>query len=360
VDPTRALENSGSVQSKLATLRPASRILARQRAAARHPEASLPELGAAPNFTDTEDWFNTAGGRPLSIAGLHGHVVIVDFWTYTCINCIRTLPFVEGLYSHYHRYGLDIVGVETPEFTFEQEAGNVRQAIHGDGITYPVVQDNSYGTWDAYQNQYWPAEYYIDAKGQIRHTHFGEGDYSQDETIVRELLTNAGAKRLPPRMTARAILPSNRLMTPETYLDPQRAAGFYQTLTRGTMSYKAPPPSQFFVNSWALNGRWTVGAQSITPAPTRLPTPASILGSVQAQNVYLVMTSDGNIPRRGRVLLGGKPIPAADRGTDVGRGGWFTVRKQRLYNLVKLPKDERVLLTVQLPHGIDAYDFTFG
>ena len=194
VDPTRALENSGSVQSKLASLRPASRFAARQQAAAKHPQSSLPELGAAPDFTDTQDWFNTPGDRPLSIAGLHGHVVIVDFWTYTCINCIRTLPFVKGLYSHYHRYGLDIVGVETPEFTFEQEAGNVRQAIHSDGITYPVVQDNRYGTWNAYQNQYWPAEYYVDAKGQIRHTHFGEGDYSQDESIVRQLLTAGWSK----------------------------------------------------------------------------------------------------------------------------------------------------------------------
>ncbi len=364
VDPTRALENSGSVQSKLASLRPPSRFAARQKAAAKHPQSSLPELGAAPNFTNTEDWFNTPGDRPLSIAGLHGHVVIVDFWTYTCINCIRTLPFVEGLYSHYHRYGLDIVGVETPEFTFEQEAGNVRQAVHSDDITYPVVQDNRYGTWNAYQNQYWPAEYYVDAKGQIRHTHFGEGDYSQDETVVRQLLTEAGAKRLPPRMTARAIIPSAHLGTPETYLDPQRAAGFYQTLTQGTMSYKPPASSEFGVNDWALSGRWTVGSQSITPAPAQTETqaqkPASIIGAVEARNVYLVMTSTGNVPRRGRVLLGGKPIPAADRGTDVGPGGWFTVRGQRLYHLVKLDKDQQVLLTVQLPHGIDAYDFTFG
>ncbi len=135
--------------------------------------------GKAPNFTDTQDWFNTPGDRPLTITGLRGHVVLVDFWTYTCINCIRTLPYVEGLYKHYHRYGLEVVGVETPEFTFEQEAGNVRQAIHTDGITYPVVQDNRYGTWDAYGNQYWPAEYYIDATGEVRHYEFGEGGYAQ-------------------------------------------------------------------------------------------------------------------------------------------------------------------------------------
>ena len=147
---------------------------------------SLPKLGAAPEFTGTQHWFNTPGGRPLTLAGLRGHVVIVDFWTYTCINCIRTLPFLKGLYATYHRYGLDIVGVETPEFTFEQDAGNVEQAINSDGMRYPVVQDNHYGTWNAYQNQYWPAEYLIDASGQVRHTQFGEGDYKQDEAAVRD------------------------------------------------------------------------------------------------------------------------------------------------------------------------------
>ena len=110
---------------------------------------SLKDLGTAPNFTDNQDWFNTPGDKPLTLAGLRGHVVLVDFWTYTCINCIRTLPFLKGLYAQYHKYGLDIVGVETPEFTFEQEASNVRQAISSDGIKYPVVQDNKYGTWNA-------------------------------------------------------------------------------------------------------------------------------------------------------------------------------------------------------------------
>ncbi len=134
--------------------------------------------------------------------------MLVDFWTYTCINCLRTLPFLKGLYAQYHPYGLEIVGVETPEFTFEQEAGNVRQAISSDGIKYPVVQDNKYGTWDAWQNQYWPAEYLIDAKGQVRHYQFGEGDYKQDEAAVRALLVDAGATSLPPPMTATAIMAS--------------------------------------------------------------------------------------------------------------------------------------------------------
>ena len=176
-------------------------------------------LGTAPAFTDNQDWFNTPGDKPLTMAGLRGHVVLVDFWTYTCINCIRTLPYLKRMYATYHRYGLDIVGVETPEFTFEQEASNVRQAISTDGIKYPVVQDNRYGTWNAYHNQYWPAEYFIDAQGKIRHIKFGEGDYEQDEAVIRQLLFEAGARHLPPPVTPGAIIPSKGLATPETYVD---------------------------------------------------------------------------------------------------------------------------------------------
>jgi len=315
---------------------------------------SLQDHGAAPPFTDTQQWFNTPGGRPLTLASMRRHVVLVDFWTYTCINCIRTLPFVEGLYSHYHRYGLDVVGVETPEFTFEQIAGNVQQAISSDGITYPVVQDNRYGTWDAYQNEYWPAEYLIDAHGEVRHTQFGEGDYKADEAAVRALLYEAGAHVLPPPMTAHAIMASANLGTPETYLNPQRAQDFEQPLIPGVSSYHASSDLQ--LNEFALNGRWNVGSESITP----LSSGAEIEGGVQARNVYLVMTSGGDVPRTGRVLLGGQPIPAADSGTDVGPGGYFTVRAQRLYNLVKLSADAQFLVTVQLPPGVSAYDFTFG
>ena len=213
------------MQKRLASLRPTSRFVTAQQKAVGKPVStaaerevaipgvktpSLTDLGTAPDFTDNQDWFNTPGDRPLTLAGLRGHVVLIDFWTYTCINCLRTLPFLKGLYAQYHKYGLDIVGVETPEFTFEQEASNVRQAISSDGIKYPVVQDNKYGTWDAWQNQYWPAEYLIDAKGQVRHVQFGEGDYKQGEAAVRALLADAGATSLPPPMTATAIMASAR------------------------------------------------------------------------------------------------------------------------------------------------------
>ncbi len=376
-DPTRALENSNAGQRSLVALRPESVFLKKQQQAdqkaaasktvAVATAASLPKLGAAPNFKNTEDWFNTPGDKPLSITKLRGKVVIVDFWTYTCINCIRTLPFVEGLYAHYHRYGLEIVGVETPEFTFEQEASNVRAAIKSDGITYPVVQDNRYGTWDAYQNEYWPADYFIDATGEVRHTQFGEGDYDKDETIVRELLTAAGAKDLPARMTAHAITPSNDLGTPETYLNPQRESGFVEPFSAGTNNYVGTKTLP--LNQWALSGSWTVKSQSISPGPAASEISASststahissISGSVQARDVYLVMTSGDGTPRTGRLLINGKPPTAAERGTDVRAGGYFTVVGERLYNLVKLTQDGQFTITVQLSKGINAYDFTFG
>jgi cytochrome c biogenesis protein CcdA/thiol-disulfide isomerase/thioredoxin len=369
VDPTRALENSSAVQKRLASLRAPSRFATAQKEASTKPvptpaerevaipgvtTPSLPDLGTAPQFADTQDWFNTPGNRPLTLSGLRGHVVLIDFWTYTCINCLRTLPFLKGLYAQYHKYGLDIVGVETPEFTFEQEAGNVSQAIHSDGIEYPVVQDNKYGTWNAWQNQYWPAEYLIDAKGKVRHYQFGEGDYKQDEAAVRALLADAGARTLPAPMTATAIMPSAGLGTPETYLDTQRQDNFVQQLRPGIKQYPGVTGS-LPLNHFALGGAWNASSESITSAASG----ATISGTVQAAHVYLVLTSAGNTPRQGRVLLDGQPIPNAHAGTDV-KNGVVTVTGQRLYSLVSFPDAEQFTFSVQLPPGVSAYDFTFG
>jgi cytochrome c biogenesis protein CcdA/thiol-disulfide isomerase/thioredoxin len=366
VDPTRSLENSSAVQNRLASLRPASGFATRQRLAAARPAAvpvnisipgvqtpALPKLGPAPEFTGTEQWFNTPGGRPLTLAGLRGHVVLVDFWTYTCINCIRTLPFLKGLYATYHRYGLEIVGVETPEFTFEQVAGNVQQAIQSDGLRYPVVQDNNYGTWNAYQNQYWPAEYLIDATGQVRHTQFGEGNYKQDEAAVRQLLYEAGATKLPPPSTARAMIPAAQLATPETYLNPDRAQGFAVAPRLGTHSY--PGVARPALNEFALRGSWSITHSAATPTISG----AAIEVGFQAANVYLVLTSAGNLPRQVRVLLDGRPISAREAGADVHAGS-LTVKGQRLYSLVALPSAEQRALTVEVPPGVSAYSFTFG
>ena len=369
VDPTRSLENSDAVQKRLASLRAPSRFATAQKEASAKPvptEAerevaipgvktpSLPRLGAAPEFTGTEDWFNTPGKRPLSLAGLRGHVVLVDFWTYTCINCLRTLPFLEGLYANYHRYGLEIVGVETPEFTFEQEAGNVEQAIRSDGIRYPVVQDNRYGTWNAWENQYWPAEYLIDAKGKVRHVQFGEGDYKQSEAAVRALLADAGASSLPSPMTASAIMPSAGLGTLETYLDTQRQHGFLEPPRPGIHEYPGVTGS-LPLNHFALKGAWQASSESIAPAAAG----ASISGTVQAAKVYLVLTSAGNVPRQARVLLNGRPLPAAHAGADV-KDGLVTVSGQRLYSLISFPAAQQFTFSVQLPPGVTAYDFTFG
>jgi thiol-disulfide isomerase/thioredoxin len=366
VDPTRSLETSSAVQNRLASLQPQSPFAVRQQEASVTPVASqagvsipgvktpsLPDLGSAPEFTGTERWFNTPSGQPLSLGGLRGHVVLVDFWTYTCINCIRTLPFLKGLYATYHPYGFDVIGVETPEFTFEQDAGNVQQAIQADGLRYPVVQDNQYGTWNAYNNQYWPAEYLIDADGRVRHEQFGEGNYKQDEAAVRQLLYEAGARKLPPPMTATAVMPSRSLATPETYLDDQRSQGFAVPLRSGVRSY--PGAGHLQPNEFALRGTWWVTDQSATPVGSV----ASIQANFLAAKVYLVLTSAGNIPRRGRVLLDGHPIADNQSGSDV-RHGVVTVRGQRLYSLVSLPTVEAHALTVELPPGVSAYDFTFG
>jgi thiol-disulfide isomerase/thioredoxin len=369
VDPTKSLENSSAVQNRLASLRPASRFLTAQKEASTKPvptEAerevaiagvktpALSDLGTAPEFANTQDWFNTPGNRPLSLAGLRGHVVLIDFWTYTCINCLRTLPFLEGLYANYHRYGLEIVGVETPEFTFEQEAGNVAQAIRSDGIRYPVVQDNKYGTWNAWQNQYWPAEYLIDAKGQVRHVQFGEGHYKESEAAVRALLADAGARTLPAPMTASAIMASAGLGTPETYLDTQRQVGFVQTIRPGIREYPGVTGS-LGLNRFALKGAWNSSSESIAPAASG----ASITGTVQAAKVYLVLTSAGNVPRQGRVLLDGRPLPDSHAGPDV-KNGVVTITGQRLYSLISFPAAQQFTFTVQLPPGVTAYDFTFG
>jgi cytochrome c biogenesis protein CcdA/thiol-disulfide isomerase/thioredoxin len=368
VDPTRSLENSGAVQKRLASLRPTSRFLTAQKEASVKPvptaaerevaipgvtTPSLSDLGTAPNFTGTEDWFNTPGDRPLSLTQLRGHVVLVDFWTYTCINCLRTLPFLKGLYAQYHRYGLDIVGVETPEFTFEQEASNVRQAIASDGIKYPVVQDNQYGTWNAYQNQYWPAEYLIDAKGQLRHVQFGEGNYKEDEAAVRALLADAGATSLPRPMTATATMASAGLDTPETYLDTQRQQNFVTPVLSGVRRYQGA--KTVGLNQFALKGIWWGTSESLSPVGIT----SSITGGVQAAKVYLVLTSNGNVPRQGRVLLDGQPIPNAHAGADV-KNGVLTVTGERLYSLVSFPTAQQFTFTVELPPGVSAYDFTFG
>src|SRR5262249_44608551 len=191
VDPTNTLETSRTARAQLASLRGHQ---ARQAVGLRQAGAGqrLPVLGAAPEFIGTQKWFNTPGNAPLALHGLRGRVVLVDFWTYSCINCIRTLPYLNAWNAKYAGKGLTIIGVHTPEFPFEHSAANVGAAINQNGIRYPVVQDNRYATWNAYNNEYWPAEYLIDDRGRIRLADFGEGEYAAKERAIRTLLAEAG------------------------------------------------------------------------------------------------------------------------------------------------------------------------
>ena len=220
----------------------------------------LPALGEAPRFTDTEDWFNTPGERPLTLASLRGGVVLVDFWTYTCINCIRTLPYLKAWDATYRRDGLTIVGVETPEFAFEHDASNVANAISQFGIRYPVVQDNEMGTWNAYGNEDWPADYLIDARGQVRYRAAGEGDYGQTETAIRALLAEAGHEVTAKSRPTGVIVPSE-LATPETYLGTARAQGWINGPGGGLHDYGPAPTQGLQLNQFAYSGIWTIGEQ---------------------------------------------------------------------------------------------------
>jgi cytochrome c biogenesis protein CcdA/thiol-disulfide isomerase/thioredoxin len=306
VDPG-GLEHSSSARKALTSLKPHRKALA--------------DLGQAPEFTGNQQWFNTPGGRPLTMASLRGKVVLIDFWTYTCINCIRTLPYLKALDARYRKDGLVIVGVHTPEFPFERDAGNVRSAIAQNGLRYPVVQDNRNATWDAYGNQYWPAEYFVDARGRVRYTHFGEGDYAKKERVVRMLLAEAG-QALRAGMTHAHGQTVSTDTTPETYL--------------GTLRTPHPPPYLVFAGPWlrtAESAEAGIGSR--------------LLLRFRARRVFLVLGS----PDRARslsVLLDGKPLHR------------LAIREQRLYTLVDLPRDGDHRLELRFDPGINGYAFTFG
>jgi cytochrome c biogenesis protein CcdA/thiol-disulfide isomerase/thioredoxin len=350
-NPTRALERSHAVEDRLSDLRGPARFAE----ASGHPRGAsgLPVLGQAPDFTGTDRWFNTPGDGPLSLRQLRGHVVLVDFWTYTCINCIRTLPYVRAWDERYRKDGLTVVGVHTPEFSFEHEAKNVERAIAQNGLRYPVAQDNEYATWDAWGNQYWPAKYLIDARGRVRYAHFGEGDYGKTEAAIRALLAEAGASRLGREARVNVETAAPGLATPETYLGFEKAQGFLPgPLRPGVGRYAGVadlPPVHF-----ALAGTWDVSREAATAVRG-----AEIQARVTARRVFLVLSSKGGRPRDVRVLLDGRPVPEREAGSDV-RGGVLTVRDQRLYRLISLPGVQDRRLTLQVPPGVSGYAFTFG
>jgi cytochrome c biogenesis protein CcdA/thiol-disulfide isomerase/thioredoxin len=357
VNPTRALERSDAVEDRLADLRGRPRFeeteAAERAGATGRRRAGLPVLGRAPDFTGNDRWFNTPANRPLDLARLRGRVVLIDFWTYTCINCIRTLPYLRAWDGRYRDSGLTIVGVHTPEFAFEREADNVREAIAANRLRYPVAQDNEYATWSAWGNQYWPAKYLIDARGRVRYAHFGEGAYDETEAAIRALLAEAGRDRLGPVARPRVETADPELVTPETYLGHERAEGFVPGPPRaGYGIYEAP--DELRPVSFALSGEWYVGQESATAVGD-----ARIEARVTARKVFLVMSSKGGRPRDLQVLLDGRPVGDGEAGEDV-RGGRVTVREERLYRLVSLARVEDRRLTLRVPAGVTGYAFTFG
>jgi cytochrome c biogenesis protein CcdA/thiol-disulfide isomerase/thioredoxin len=364
VNLTASLEKTHAVESRLSEI---TGHKARFKASTGTPSAArnasqasllalaqqLPEGGPAPEFTHTEDWFNTPGDHPLGLTSLRGRVVLVDFWTYTCINCIRTLPYLEAWDRTYGQNGLTIVGVETPEFAFEHDASNVASAISRFGIHYPVVQDNEYGTWNAYGNEYWPADYLIDSSGEVRYAAFGEGDYDKTESAIRALLAQAGYQ-VGAMSHARDVIVPSRETTPETYLGTARAQGWVNGPVGGLHDYGSAPPASLALNDFAYSGTWQIAGQQAAAIAG-----AGINAEARAKNIYLVLSSAGRRPRQLEVLLNGRPIPPSEAGADV-HGGRVTVTGERLYSLVSLDRSGTVHLTLRFAPGISGYSFTFG
>ncbi len=301
----------------------------------------LQECGRAPDFTGITTWLNTPGHRPLTIAGLRGRVVLVDFWTYSCINCQRSLPHVEAWNAAYAKDGLTVVGVHTPEFDFEHVVSNVTRAAAQLGVHYPIAIDNDDATWNNYQNNYWPAEYLIDATGTVRHVDFGEGQYGQTETFIRRLLVAARPTvSLPPRTDVADTEPEQPT-TPESYLGYHYGeTGLAGESVLPDVATAYSPPDPLPQDAFAFGGTWTVGSEGAVAGAK-----ATLQLRFQAQDVYLVLGGTGNVVVQvdGRttrtVAVGGEPT---------------------LYQLVGPGSYRTGLVSLSVPVGVEAYDFTFG
>lgn len=308
----------------------------------------------APEFTGIDKWLNT--DKPLPLSALKGKVVLVDFWTYTCINCLRTLPHVTSWYDKYKDKGFVVIGVHTPEFQFEHDTKNVENAIKQFGIHYPVAQDNEYATWNAFANQYWPAEYLIDAKGNVRRTHFGEGEYDQTELAIQTLLKESGKKVDNTLDTMPDQSPTSRL-SPETYLGVKRMEYYYPsgTTPSGKNSFiLSNDPSE---DSFSLGGEWTITDENAITGKN-----AVLNYNFTANKVFLVLRpGTAKSSAKVKVFLDDKPVDATNAGSDV-KEERITIDSDRLYNLIDLkghPGNHILRLEFQSP-GIEAFAFTFG
>jgi cytochrome c biogenesis protein CcdA/thiol-disulfide isomerase/thioredoxin len=320
----------------------------------------LPVEGMLPPLDGIGPWFNSP---PFNREQLRGKVVLIDFWTYSCINCLRSIPYVRAWHEKYAKDGLVVIGVHAPEFAFERDPKNVARAVRDLGIRYPVALDNKLDLWSALKNNYWPAHYFIDAQGRVRYHHFGEGKYAMSERVIRQLLAEAG--RAPRDMSlaqaqatgAQAPARFDQVRSPETYLGYWRLDRFVSpggVLRDAAKAYSGAPLA---LNQWSLEGRWNVirqSARSLEPG-------AKISYRFHARDLHLVLSSASGKPVRFRLTLDGA-APGADAGMDVAADGSGVVREERLYQLVrqKGPVRERTFTIEFLDPGAEAFAFTFG
>ncbi len=306
----------------------------------------------APEFSGINAWINS---DPLTLGQLKGKVVLVDFWTYSCINCIRNNPYLEKWYETYKDQGFVIVGVHAPEFSFEKVLANVQQGVKDQHITYPVALDNNLDTWNAYHNQYWPAGYLIDANGKVRRVHYGEGNYKESEDAIRALLQEKGAKISNQNVVNGDVyVPISSLQTPETYLGLQRANNFVGNPYLGdapTSTFN--PAKKLDLNQWTLGGTWDVGDLLITARGN-----STVTIHTNAKEVYLVAGSD--TPQKATVSLDGKLVSTTDSPGEDIVDSQFTITTSRLYRIVTHPGFAEGTVTINVPNGVSLNAFTFG
>lgn len=300
---------------------------------------TLQRCGHAPEFAGISTWLNTPHDRALRLSSLRGHVVLIDFWTYSCINCLRSLPHVEAWYSRYHRDGFEVIGVHSPEFDFEHVVTNIRSAAHSLGVKYPVAVDNQLATWGAYGNQYWPAEYLIDANGVIRHVAFGEGNYPASEELIRQLLQAAHPGVILPTATNVADRTPTSALSSETYLGTSRAQYYDNSNLIGQQYFSYSMPSPVPAGTYGLGGQWYVGADSITAGSS-----AKLDITYLARHVYLVLAGHGQLT----VTLKGVTRTISVSGFP------------RLYTLASTKGLHSGQLHLSFTSGVKAFDFTFG
>jgi thiol-disulfide isomerase/thioredoxin len=323
-------------------------------------EAGVPQR--LPDLSGATAWINST---PLTADALRGQVVLVDFWTYSCINCLRTLPVIEAWNRKYKASGLKVIGVHAPEFAFEKDEANVRKAVSDLGVEYPVAMDNDYRLWRAFNNRYWPAQYLIDATGRVRFHHFGEGGDEESEGWIRTLLEERNHQQPPQQAVtidargAEAAADFAEVQSPETYIGYARAKNFAAPdgLDEDRAhSYRAP--AQLELNQWALDGRWKDESQ----IATLLQSAGGIAFRFHARDLHLVLgPARTGSPVRFRVTLDGRP-PGADHGEDCDENGEGTVSESRLYQLIRQKSGarERLFRIEFLAPGVQAFAFTFG